>query len=79
MNRSDSLQISYNLKPAQIINTTTIANVKNSLYIGGVYSNGITPSVLFDNKGRGVYTLGYNLNTNSVMFGAYININKIRK
>jgi len=80
MNRLDSLTLSYNLHPVQIINTTTIANVKNNLYIGGQTEfKTLMPYILFDNKQKYHYLLGYNITNKQVVVGFGVNINRIWK
>ena len=70
----------YSLQQKKIINTTTIANVKNSLYIGGLTEfKTITPYIIFDNKQKYQYMVGYNFNKKELTVGVSVNINRIWK
>ena len=69
----------YNLQQTKIINTTTIANVKNSLYIGGlVGKENVSPIVIFNNKEKCNYFVSYNLVRSEINFGVAVNINKLK-
>ena len=69
----------YSLQQKKIINTTTIANVKNSLYIGGlVGKENVSPIVIFNNKEKCNYFVSYNLVRSEINFGVAVNINKLK-
>lgn len=79
MNKLDSLEFTYNLKTPTIINTTIVANVKNSLYLGALFGKqSVTPIVMWDNKNKYQYFVSYNLLRSEVNVGVAININKIK-
>lgn len=77
-NQASEYSLHYNLEKKKIINTTTIANVKNNLYIGGLTElKSITPYLVFDNKQKYHYLLGYNITNKQMVFGFEVNINRI--
>jgi hypothetical protein len=79
MNKLDSLEFTYNLKAPTIINTIIVANPKNSLYIGGlVGTKSIMPIVIWNNKEKYNYFIGYDLVQKSFNVGIAVNINKIK-
>jgi hypothetical protein len=78
-NSSENFKLSYNLKPATIINTTTITPLYNAFFVGLDYNEGITPKVGFNQKNRYVYSLGFNTVNKSLSVGFSININQIFK
>lgn len=68
----------YNLQSKKII-TQTLANPKNSLYIGAQFGvQSLTPIVIWDNKQKMNYFVSYNLTRKEVNVGVAININKIK-
>jgi hypothetical protein len=78
-NQASEYSLHYNLEKKKIINTTTIANIKNNLYIGGQTEfKTLMPYILFDNKQKYHYLLGYNINNKQVVVGFGVNINKLK-
>ena len=68
----------YSLQQKKIISTTTIANVKNSLYIGGFFgSKSISPTIMLNVKNRTNYFVSYNLVRGEVNGGILINMDRI--
>lgn len=79
-NKLDSMTIRYNLVTPKIIYTQTIANSKNSLYLGGFISKGnFSPSLMYSRKNKYNYFFGYNVVTGGVTGGVLINIDEIKK
>jgi hypothetical protein len=78
-NQASEYSLHYNLEKKKIINTTTIANVKNNLYIGGVIGKeNVSPMIIFNNKDRCNYIVSYNLVRSEINFGVAVNINKLK-
>lgn len=78
-NQASEYSLHYNLEKKKIINTTTVANVKNNLYIGGILGKeNISPMLTFNNKDRCNYIVSYNLVRSEINFGVAININKLK-
>lgn len=78
-NSSENFKLSYNLKPATIINTTTIIPLYNAFFVGLDYNEGITPKISFNQKNRYIYSLGYGVSNKRLSIGFSININQIFK
>ena len=79
MNRLDSLQFNYNLRPATVINNTIISPSYNSIFVGVDYNKGIIRNISFNQKNRYIYKVGYNLSSSSIELGVSVNINKLFK
>lgn len=77
-NKAFEYKLHYNLEKKKIINQT-LANPKNSLYIGAQFGvQNLTPIVIWDNKQKMNYFVSYNLTRKEVNVGVAININKIK-
>ena len=78
-NQADSLSVRYDLVQKKIT-TQTIANVKNSLYLGGfIGSKSISPTVMYSRNNKYNYFVSYNLLHKEVSGGILINIDEIKK
>ena len=70
--------LKYNLQSKKIV-TQTLANPKNSLYIGGTVGlNNISPIVIVNNKDKYNYFVSYNLIRGELNVGVAVNINRIK-
>lgn len=79
-NKLDSMTIGYNLVTPKIIYTQTIANSKNSLYLGSFIGRGnFSPSVMYSRNNKYNYFLGYNIVTGGITGGILINMDEIKK
>ena len=78
-NNLENLKISYNLRPATVINNTIISPSYSSIFVGVDYNKGIIPNISFNQKNRYIYKVGYNLNSSSIELGVSVNINKLFK
>lgn len=78
-NQASQYSLHYNLEKKKIINTATIANVKNNLYIGGLIGReNVSPIIIFNNKDRCNYFVSYNLVRSEINIGVAVNINKLK-
>lgn len=79
-NNSENFRLSWNLKPATVINTTTVNSVYSSGFFGGLsYNKGLVLEGSYLQKNAYIYKVGYNISDRSLVVGFGVNINKLFK